>query len=127
MADNAYGVTKVYGFTNTGYESITSNFEFITLSSTVDIRTASAGSAASQAALDKLIQVVSERGQPVIMGSVAGTVSPWVVILAVEHPKAWQCVQGVSGVQLADRIANDGINYGFTPGAVTVTFSDVLT
>jgi hypothetical protein len=185
------GVTKVYGFTNTSFESLTSNFEFLTLTTAVDIRTASqgGGTTASQANLDKLIQVVSERGQPVIMGAIsaasstaftgymAGTTGltttatspgtpvigqiisgpgvsagtmivsgsgtswvtnqsqtfgssgsqvalsgyepPFTVILAIEHPSAWGCVLGVVGSQLTDRIANDGINYGFGNVAFT--------
>jgi len=126
MADDAlYGVTKVHGFVQTGYESLTSNFEFITIVTTVDIRTvAGGGSAASQATLDKLIEIVSERGQPVVMGLVAGT-STGTLILAIEHPSAWGCVQGVSGVQLIDRIAADGKGHGPLT-ASAVTFSATL-
>ena len=37
MAEFNYGVTKVHGFVSTGYESLTSNFEFITISTAVDV------------------------------------------------------------------------------------------
>ena len=127
MADNAYGVVKVNGFTATGYESLTSNFEFLTIATDVDIRTAAVGSATSQAALDKLIQIVSERGQPVIMGSVTGSSAPFGVILAIEHPSAWECTatSGLayndprSGEDLVSKLKADGINYGFGGAIVT--------
>jgi hypothetical protein len=157
MTDYFYGVdatggvtSKPHGFTATGYESLTSNFEFITISTPVDIRTATqpGGSAASQAALDKLIQIVSERGQPVIMGNVAGSAAPFTLLLTIEHPYAWQCtannVGGATGSvptatalglpwpdarvgeDLVTKIKADGINYGFNVAGNTVTFSNVL-
>ena len=134
--DYFYGVdatggvsSKPHGFTATGYESLTSNFEFITIvMSATDIRplSQSGGTATSQGNLDKLIQIVSERGQPVIMGNVTGG-SNDTVILAIEHPSAWQCVQGVTGSQLRDRINNDGLNYWSATLNPTITFSNVLT
>ena len=127
MADFAYGVEKVHGFTATEYESLTSNFEFIEITTATDIRpntVAGGGDETSQAAFDKLIQIVSERGQPVIMGGVTGG-GPYVVVLAIEHPHAWQCVEGVDDVQLIDKIAADGVNHDLT--ATTVKFSDFLT
>lgn len=126
MADNAYGVEKVHGFVATGYESLTSNFEFITLvMDGDDIRPLSGGgSSTSQARLDKLIEIVSERGQPVIMGAVSGGGND-TIIFAIEHPAAWSCVDGVSDVQLEDRIAADGINYSLSVSSVT--YSAVLT
>jgi hypothetical protein len=132
MADNVYGVAKVYGFTATGYESLTSNFEFLTIATDVDIRTAAAGSATSQANLDKLIQIVAERGQPVIMGNVTGTSAPFGVLLAIEHPSAWECTatSGLaayndprSGEDLVSKLKADGINYGFNGASFTAALS----
>ena len=127
MADTLYGVTKVNGFTATGIESLTSNFEFLTIATDVDIRTAANGSATSQAALDKLIQIVSERGQPVIMGNVTGTSAPFGIMLAIEHPYAWECTATTGQVyndpraneDLVSKLKADGINYGFGGAIVT--------
>ena len=166
LADNAYGVTKVTGNTATGYESLTSNFEFITITTNIPIFTFSqvivttlsttvaaatanqlAQARASQAALDKLIQIVSLRGQPVIMGAVTLNTALYSVIMAVEHPCAWQSTatgsstpsfstvntnnpnaflaDARSGEDLKARIMADGINYGF--GAhVSLVYSDPI-
>jgi hypothetical protein len=116
MADTLFGVEKVHGFTTTAVETLGSHQEIIVIETNVDIRAASqsGGSATSQANLDKLIQIVSERGQPVILGSVgAGATSTYGVVMLNEHYNAWQTVQGVSGSQLIDRIVADGVNYGF--------------
>lgn len=151
MPDFVYGVTHVNGFNATGYESLTSNFEFLTITTAISILTFSqvlsnlsvtvatasanqlAQARASQAALDKLIQIVSERGQPVIMGNVSNAGSPFSVIMAIEHPMAWECT-ATSGLayndprsneDLVSKIKADGINYGF--GAhVSVTYNDPI-
>jgi len=140
------GVTsKPHGFVNTGYETLSSNFEFIQITTSVDIRpntTAGGGSAASQAALDKLIQVVSLRGQPVIMGNVTGG-GPYVLKLTIEHPYAWQSTATSASLptdatltlpwpdaraneDLVNRIKADGINFGFGGSTTTVVFGNVL-
>jgi hypothetical protein len=79
--------------------------------------------ALSQGQLNKLIQIVSERGQPVIMGNVTSTGTPvvYTLFLVNEHYNAWSNtgVQGVVNVQLQDRLALDGINYGFGGAVVT--------
>ena len=145
MADLAFGVAKVNGFTATGYESLTSNFEFITIEVANDIRSAaqSGGGASSQAALDKLIQIVAERGQPIIMGAVSYSSPNSTVILAIEHPYAWQSTATASSTpsysstgittaadpraseDLASKIAADGVNYSLS--VVSITFSNILT
>ena len=154
--DAVYGVTKVHGFVATGYESLTSNFEFVTIVTKVPIRTYAqmiavavdptapttlelAAAATSQGNLDKLIQIVSLRGQPVIMGSVTGTTT-FTVILAIEHPHAWQSATSGEGdprsnEDLLNRLKLDGIGYGFganlnsidDSSSLAVTFSNVLT
>jgi len=139
--------SKPHGFVNPGYEALSSNFEFITIATAVDIRpntTAGGGTATSQAALDKLIQVISLRGQPIIMGNVTGTASPFGLKLTIEHPYAWQSTATSASVptaatlglpwpdaraseDLVSRIKADGINNGFsTDATLTVTFGNVL-
>lgn len=144
MADFTYGVLRPNWVSATGVETLTSHMEFITISTGVDIRTAAqnllvdptgAAGALSQAALNKLLEIVSERGQPVIMGAVTGTSSPFGLFLATEH-LGWSAVQGtgvaaVGGPQLIDRIVTDGVNYGFpadnTAHTLVVTIGSTLT
>jgi hypothetical protein len=61
------------------------NLQFYAVTTSVDITGASAQ---SQAALDKLVEVISLNGQPVIMGAPTGT-GPYVLRFAVEHTNAW--------------------------------------
>jgi hypothetical protein len=152
MADFVFGPTKYYGNTATGYESLTSNFEFLTISTAIPIYTFAqvlaslsvtvatatanqlAQARASQAALDKLIQVVSERGQPVIMGAIALATGTYSVIMAIEHPLAWQ-VTATTGLayndprsneDLVSKIKADGINYGFGTNVSALVYNDPI-
>ena len=127
MADFQLGVVKVHGFAAPAVETLGSHQEFITIVTDIDIRalTDVGGTSGSQAALDKLIQIVSTRGQPVIMGDVTGT-GPYTLYLVNEHFMAWGSVQTdgsyhAGGHQLIDNIGDYGINYGF--GGATVTGS----
>ena len=126
MAEILNGVTKVNGATKTSLEALGSRQEFIAVTTSVDIRTAtqSGGSAGSQAALDKLVEILSQRGQPVILGAVTGA-GPYVLKIVNEHYQGWGAVEGTSGAQLADRLVADGINYS-SYGTVTYTIDDHL-
>lgn len=140
MADTTYGVLRPNWISSTGLEQLTSRMEFITISTGVDIRTAAQnpsgtadanGAIVSQLALNKLLEIVSERGQPVIMGSVTGTSAPFVLFLATEH-LGWSAVEAtgtavLGGPRLIDRIITDGINYGFVTSGLTVTIGQLLT
>lgn len=116
----------------TGVESVTSNFEYVTVSTNVNILPMSnaSGSAYTQAALDKLVEIISLRGQPVIMGDVTGT-GPYSLMVAIEHVSAWEqtATSGVypvdprSNEDLASRLAADGINLGFGGAVVTGAIS----
>jgi hypothetical protein len=166
MADYSYGVVKVNGSTATGYESLTSNFEFITISTAIPIYTFNqvltanswtvgtatanqlAQARASQAALDKLIQIVSLRGQPVIMGTVGLNSGTYSVIMAVEHPAAWSSTATSSSTpsfstvntanpnvfmadaraneDLVNRIKADGVNFGFGTNVSGLVYNDPI-
>jgi hypothetical protein len=157
MTDYLFGVARPNFVSNTGVEAITSNMEFYSVSTAIDIRTyvqgyaaavalltnptptqlatAAAAATASQLALNKLIEIVSLRGQPVIMGAVTGT-GPYVISLVSEHAGGWfnastAAVQtsilmpdARAGEDLLARIGMDGINYGFTTSNTTVTFNN---
>ena len=113
------GVAKPYGNVSGSYESVTSNFEFITIATAIDIRPTT--NHKSQACLNKLIEIVSLRGQPVIMGAVQGTASPFSIFLAVEHASAWGSTNLSASTayledpraneKLKDRIIADGVNF----------------
>lgn len=130
MADFTFGQLPQQTAENfmVGVENLGSHQEYITISSYINITPASdvqsgvavpddANSVAvSQGALNKLIQIVSERGQPIISGSVVASGSgpiTYTIYMVNEHYNAWGAVQGVTGAQLVDRLAADGINYGF--------------
>lgn len=132
MADFTYGVARPNWLTATGYESVTSNMEFITISSQIDFRTYAQAIAAgqtttqamaSQINLNKLIEIVSERGQPVVMGQVTTSNggATYNIFFATEHAGGWQNVPTASGNTLLQRIINDGINYGFGNDLSNVT------
>lgn len=134
--DSLFGVQRPNWVSNTGVESITSNMEFITISTAVDIRTyaqnITAGNSVavatqSQSNLNKLLEIVALRGQPVIMGNVVTSVSNtyFTLFLANEHVGAWYNASTAavqSGITIPDvrlsedlsaRIIADGVNFGF--------------
>lgn len=135
MADLQYGQLPQQTAENVAvsYETLTSHQEYITITTAISIAPAvdsQTGNpsdddnvvAVSQAALNKLIQIVSERGQPVIVGAVVAG-PPNSLYMVNEHYNAWGVVQGTSGVQLIDRIKADGINYGWGGAVVTGSIS----
>lgn len=67
-------------------EFLSGNLQFYSITTAVDI---SGAAPASQAALDKLVEVISLNGQPVILGAPTGT-GPYVLHFAVEHTNAWE-------------------------------------
>lgn len=75
---------KVNGKVMAG-EHLTANLQFYALSTAVNILGADA---TSQAALDKLVEVISLNGQPVILGIPKGT-GPYTLNFVIEHADAW--------------------------------------
>lgn len=123
--------SKVNGSTLSG-ESVSSAFDFILISSTVNFLQNGVtsggvtGTANSQAVLDKLIEIVSLRGQPVIIGTVAydGTTN-YTVRVAIDHAGSWpNAVPALGGVGGA--IALHGIDFGLTASNTTVTFTSTI-
>lgn len=98
-------------------EFLGANLQFYTLTTAVDLRGATP---TSQANLDKVIEVISLNGQPVLLGGVGGT-GPYVMVFAIEHTNAW----GMDGTALVaalkanvDALKNDS--------TLTVTFKETL-
>lgn len=86
----AWNDNKVNGRVSAG-EFVGRNMDFFTFSSDVNILPLNAsGNANSQKALDKLVEVISLRGQPVLLGtpySAGG--GQFAVKFATEHSGAW--------------------------------------
>lgn len=84
----AWNDNKVNGKSGAG-EFVGRNMDFFVLTSTTNILALADGDAASQARLDKLVEVISLRGQPVILGTPYQVSSDYVVKFATEHTGAW--------------------------------------
>jgi hypothetical protein len=120
---------KVNGHVGAG-ESLTGNMDFFTANTSVMILTAADATlgganatvaAASQAALDKLVEVISLRGQPVLLGTPAAAGGRYLLSWASEHAGAWDATP-----TLANSIAAAGIDNGFTASNVTITVKGSL-
>lgn len=120
MADFLSGVTKVNGATLAG-EVLTLTMDFWTVTTSVSILTAGSvgGSAVTQAALDKLVEVISLRGQPVILSAPTGT-GPYVLKFAIEHVGSWDAVSLVTAIKAA------GVNYGFAASTTSASVANSL-
>lgn len=121
---------------------------YITITTGVNIleATSTGGTPASQAALDKLVEIVSLRGQPIILGvpvantgaatgtPAVGGAGTYTVRLMNEHQGSWEHAADVTGVfglpngqSLAATIAQAGVNYGFgSDASLFVSFSTSL-
>ncbi len=142
---------QVNGHAAANSEHLTSNIDFFTILSHVDLLNTTAtattfagdlsgdlqdgdappaglptGSTNVETALDKLMEIISQRGQPVIMGgivtnSVAGT---YTFSFATEHAGSWNVTGGMtvdnSAVDLTNAINAAGIDFGLN-GNCTVT------
>lgn len=109
---------KVNGISKAG-QHLTGGLNFYKVRTTLDIRSG-AISDASQKRLDKLVEAISLRAQPVIMSAVAvstesnpsdipsasGSVTVYTLSFAIEHNMAWE-VQGSSNPTLAETL--DGV------------------
>lgn len=98
---------KVNGKVSAG-EFLGGNLQFYTLTTSVDIKN-------GQAALDKLVEVISLNGQPVILGAVTGT-GPYSMVFAIEHTNAW----GDAATLVASLKANAPVEFGASTTTVTI-------
>lgn len=110
-------------------ESVGSNFGFYTIRSSVDFTPAT-----GQATLNKMIEVISFRGQPVILNldpvstetdpadlpGATGSVSVYTLKFAVEHEMAWEAAGPTA---LKDALVESGL---FTADTVSVTFHSTM-
>lgn len=95
--------------------AVTSKFDYISITTTVDIRTVVDGSATSQANLDKLIEIISTVAQPVIISSPYPVTTTFVLKLAIEHTGAWTAATLQAAI-----VAGQYNGTGFTSGNTTV-------
>lgn len=109
-------VQKVHGAVAAG-EKLGRNLQFFEIATDVDIRT---GNAVTQAKLDKLVEVISLGGQPVILGAPTVDSGTYTFKFATEHYGAW------TERTLASAIIEHAGHLGFTANGVTITVSDTL-
>lgn len=113
--------TKVNGHVVPG-QHLSSASEYITITTTVNILVngdVAGGTPVSQTALDKLIEVVSLRAQPVVLGLPTLSGGVYTVRLLTEHANAWSAAVPT----LHDVLGLAGVDYGFGAGTNTVTFT----
>lgn len=116
---------KVNGHVASG-EALTSALEYFTVVTPVNL-TDTANTVTGVTKLDKLVEIVAQRGQPVILGGVTGS-GPYTLKFATEHKGSWNvtgnAVVDNSAVDLKAAILSGGIDHGFTDAAnTTVTIS----
>lgn len=119
---------KVNGHVASG-EALTSALEYFTVVTPVNLND-TANTVTGVTNLDKLVEIVAQRGQPVILGAPTGS-GPYTLKFATEHKGSWN----VSGNAAVDTSAADlkaailaaGKDHGFTDAAnTTVTISSNL-
>jgi len=123
----SYNTNKVNGHVAAG-EHLTSAIDYFTVTTPINLGDAANTTVSGLSALDKLVEIVAQRGQPVIQGSVTGS-GPYSLKFATEHKGSWN----VTGTQLVDNSAADlkaailaaGVDYGFDANT-TVTVSASL-
>lgn len=72
---------KVHGFVGTPDQFLSGAMKMFTVTTSDDIKTVTDG---HNVKLDKLVEAISTRAQPVILGTPAGT-GPYTLNIAVEH------------------------------------------
>jgi hypothetical protein len=123
MSDFVYGVQKVNGAAGAD-QGLTQGLDFWTITTAVNILTAgtTGGSAASQAALNKLIEIISLNGQPVILNNPTVASTVYTLTFAIEHPGSW-----ATGAAMVAAIQAAGVNFGFsTDNTITATLTSEL-
>jgi len=123
---------KVNGHVAAG-ESLTSALDYFTVATPV-ILTDVANTVTGVTKLDKLVEIVAQRGQPVILGAVSvgnAGVQPATSTLkfATEHKGSWNvtgnAVVDTSAADLKAALIKDGVDFGFDANT-TVTVSASL-
>jgi len=153
------GVVKVNGGDRAPAQNLTLTMDFWTLTTGINILPLSAGGTfdtvttdpvtgyvtftpGSQSALNKLIEIISLRGQPIIQAAptaytvkTTGTppvttyTGPFTFKFAIEHVGSWAIVNADGSVKLdgatnlAQTIAAAGVNYGFAADTVLSAFT----
>jgi hypothetical protein len=135
MADFTFGQVKTNG--NVSFdEALTLSMDFWTCTFNMNILTANDasgyGTAYTQAALNKIVEVISERGQPVILNNPTFNATTGVSTLtfAIEHKLSWNTNEGTAPVYglgaagaatdngqaaLQAKLIADGVNIAYEP------------
>jgi len=129
MADYTFGVVKQAAANiSSAEETLTIGLDFWTLTTGVNILISSQtnGTATSQAALNKLIEIISLNGQPVILNNPSVSNGTYTLTFAIEHPGSWVAGTYLAGAvaptygpqTLINAIQVDGVNFGFSTDTV---------
>ena len=111
---------KVNGHAVSG-EHLTSNIDYWTITTSIDLaNTASSTdgvSVTSESALDKVIEIVAQRGQPIIQSPITSASGVFTLKFATEHAGSWNVTGNLqtdnSASDLANAINAAGIDFGF--------------
>jgi hypothetical protein len=141
---------RVNGFAISPAEHLTSNVQFFTINTSVDLANTLATNAVATVALlpaalannalayvngatalDKLIEIFSLRGQPVIMAPITfASATGYTLSLMSEHNGSWSLTGSFtvdnSAVDLAAALNAGGVDYGFAIPAANVVVSSSL-
>lgn len=112
-------VTKVNGAAGAG-EHLTGNMQFFAITTDVNILPVPTGNAVTQAKLDKLVEVISLNGQPVIMGAPVEDTGNYIFKFATEHAGAW------TAASLETAILDHAGHLGFTGNGVAIVVTETL-
>ena len=114
---------RVYNFQNVGTDvaDITSTFASpAAYANSTEFVPGTIPNDFSQDALDRLIEIVSERGQPVILGTPVAVANGYSLKFAIEHPGAWGVTANTTAQTvplLVTAIQTGGIDFGFNADA----------
>jgi hypothetical protein len=131
MVDYTFGVVKQSAADNASNDqALVIGLDFWTLNTSVNILTSTqvGGSATSQAALNKLVEIISLNGQPVILNNPTGSAGTYSLLFAIEHPGSWTAGTYSTlptTTTLVGSIQVNGVNYGF--GTDNLLSATVLT
>lgn len=114
---------KVNGTTSAG-EFFNRDLDFFTVSSVDALASDGAVGEADQDLFDQMVEVISQKAQPIILTAVTGS-GPWVFNFVIEHPKLWSEVTGAgAAAESLKDLLEDLPDVG--NGNITVTATETL-
>jgi len=136
MADYQFGQTPSTGSRDAGFDSaVTIQFDFWQITVNFNILTyndsSGYGNTTTQAGLNKIVEVISQNGQPVLLNNPTfnSTTGVSTLIFGIEHQLSWNLVEGspkpVYGLGAAGAATDNGaaaLKAALVAGLVNVTY-----